>query len=124
MSRLALAIGLVALIGGRAIADPPGQLLEAAAGVYVGGSPDVHVWAELEARGVKTVVGVEGVPPQPPAGADHAVRLVHIPIGYDGVDRLAREQLTRVAREAERPVYIYCHHGQHRGPAAAAIVYA
>lgn len=122
MSRLALAVGLVALAGGRAIAEPSVPLLEAAAGVYVGGAPDERLWAELEARGVKTVVGVEGVPPVAPTDLGSGVRLVHIPIGYDGVDPRAAGQLTRVAREAERPLYVYCHHGRHRGPAAAAIV--
>ncbi|QDT70684.1 hypothetical protein MalM25_36390 [Planctomycetes bacterium MalM25] len=104
-------------------AAPPTQPLRAAEGVYVGGAPtDATAWDALVARGVKTVVGVEGIPPSPPSGSSEGLRLVHIPIGYGAIDKAASDRLTRVAREAQRPLYIYCHHGQHRGPAAAAIV--
>jgi protein tyrosine phosphatase (PTP) superfamily phosphohydrolase (DUF442 family)/cytochrome c553 len=51
----------------------------------------------------------------------HGLRYVHIPIGYDGVDAAAQGALTRVMREAQGPIFIHCHHGKHRGPAAAAV---
>jgi hypothetical protein len=49
------------------------------------------------------------------------VRYIHIPIGYDGVPRQAAAALARAAREAQGPIYVHCHHGRHRGPAAAAV---
>ncbi|MBA3480996.1 MAG: cytochrome c, partial [Pirellulales bacterium] len=33
----------------------------------------------------------------------------------------AQAALTRVMREAKGPIFIHCHHGKHRGPAAAAV---
>ncbi|MEO0529752.1 MAG: hypothetical protein AAF266_04150, partial [Planctomycetota bacterium] len=42
--------------------------------------------------------------------------------GYGAIPEEALDQLVAVARDCERPVYVYCHHGRHRGPAAAAIV--
>lgn len=114
---------LLATIVATVEAGQPAQPLRAAEGVEVGGAPtDANAWDALVARGVKTVVGVEGTPPSPPAGSGEGLRLIHIPIGYGAIDEDARDRLTRVAREAERPLYVYCHHGQHRGPAAAAIV--
>ena len=49
-------------------------------------------------------------------------RYVHIPVGYDGLDAVATAALARVARECERPIYVHCHHGRHRGPAAAVVM--
>ena len=51
------------------------------------------------------------------------MRYIHIPVGYDGIHEVELASLSRVIRDAEPPYYIHCHHGQHRGPAAAAIAY-
>src|SRR5262249_42798824 len=45
-------------------------------------------------------------------------------IGYDGVPDRAAGALAHAARAAEGPIYVHCHHGKHRGPAAAAILFA
>jgi hypothetical protein len=45
-----------------------------------------------------------------------------LPVGYDGISRDRALQLARAVRELPGPVYIHCHHGQHRGRAAAAAV--
>ena len=45
---------------------------------------------------------------------------MHIPFGYDGISSEAAASLSRVMEE-QGPIYFHCHHGQHRGPAAAAI---
>jgi hypothetical protein len=47
---------------------------------------------------------------------------VHLPHGYDGIERLTQLQLIQAARNSPGPVYVHCHHGQHRGPAAAAVI--
>jgi cytochrome c556 len=48
------------------------------------------------------------------------LRYVHLPHGYDGIpsDRLLA--LAKAVRELPGPIYIHCHHGKHRSPAAAA----
>jgi protein tyrosine phosphatase (PTP) superfamily phosphohydrolase (DUF442 family) len=78
-------------------------------------------FAELAAMGVRTVVSVDGIKPNLAAAAKHGLRYIHIPIGYDGVDAHAQAALTRLVREAKAPAYVHCHHGKHRGPAAAAV---
>jgi protein tyrosine phosphatase (PTP) superfamily phosphohydrolase (DUF442 family)/cytochrome c556 len=78
-------------------------------------------FASLARLGVKTVVSVDGAKPDLAAAKKHGLRYVHVPIGYDGIGRAAGESLARVARECEGPLYFHCHHGQHRGPAAAAV---
>ncbi len=94
----------------------------AAEGVFVGPLPSGDDWKALRERGIQTVVGVDGLPPDVDAARTHGLRVVHIPIGYDGIDHHAAGQLTRVAHELPRPIYVCCHHGKHRGPAAAALV--
>jgi len=79
-------------------------------------------FAQLAASGVKTVVSVDGAKPLVELATQNGLQYVHIPIGYDGLSREAQLMLTRVARESEGPIYVHCHHGKHRGPAAAAIV--
>ena len=77
--------------------------------------------ASLRKLGVKTIVSVDGAKPKVELARKYGLRYVHIPIGYDGVHEEAGQMLARLVREAEGPFYIHCHHGKHRGPAAAAI---
>ena len=49
------------------------------------------------------------------------LRYVHVPVGYDGVPRDAALRVARAVRDLPGPVYLHCHHGRHRGPAAAAV---
>jgi len=43
-----------------------------------------------------------------------------LPIGYDGAERPQMLAIVAAASELPGPVYVHCHHGKHRGPAAAA----
>lgn len=91
--------------------------------LYSGGEPHgPEAFASLARLGVKTIVSVDGVAPNLAAAREHGLRYVHIPIGYDGISEQAAAALTRAARDCETPIYVHCHHGQHRGPAAAAVV--
>lgn len=107
-----------------AAADYPhlNNLLRVSPTIYTGGQPTRNAaFAELARLGVRTVVSVDGAIPDVEAARNAGLRYVHIPIGYDGVSQSAGQSLTRLVRDAEGPFYIHCHHGQHRGPAAAAI---
>jgi protein tyrosine phosphatase (PTP) superfamily phosphohydrolase (DUF442 family) len=87
-----------------------------------GGQPkDDAAFSKLAEMGVRTVVSVDGARPDVEAAKKHGLRYIHIPIGYDGLDAEAQAALTRVVREVKGPVFIHCHHGKHRGPAAAAV---
>lgn len=90
--------------------------------IYSGGEPaGDEAFAALVKLGVHTIASVDGARPDVEAARRHGLRYVHIPIGYDGVSREAGLQLAKLARDAEGPIYIHCHHGTHRGPAAAAV---
>lgn len=91
--------------------------------VLVGSEPHGdEALSELCRLGVTTIVSVDGARPDVEAARRHGLRYIHIPIGYDGVPADAVQKLARVARETSTPVYVHCHHGKHRGPAAAAVI--
>jgi hypothetical protein len=48
---------------------------------------------------------------------------VHLPFGYDGCPTPRALEITRAVRDLPGPVYLHCHHGKHRGAAAAALVH-
>lgn len=77
---------------------------------------------ELVRWQVSTVVSVDGQSPNIELAKKFGLRYVHIPIGYGGIPPAACATLTRVARETEGTIYVHCHHGKHRGPAAAALL--
>jgi len=91
--------------------------------VFSGGEPhDDAAFSKLAELGVRTVVSVDGAKPDLAAAKKHGLRYIHIPIGYDGVDEQAQASLTRVMRDVKGSIFIHCHHGKHRGPAAAAVM--
>lgn len=91
--------------------------------IYSGSSPEGKSSFEvLKKMGIKTIVSVDGVKPKLKQAKDAGIKYVHIPIGYDGISQEAGLAFARVSKELQGPIYIHCHHGRHRGPAAAAIV--
>lgn len=90
--------------------------------IYSGAEPKTEEsFASLSRLGVKTVVSVDGATPKVDLAEKYGLRYVHIPIGYDGVPEEAGLSLARLVQEVEGPFYVHCHHGTHRGPAAAAV---
>jgi len=88
--------------------------------LYSGSSPDDEVaFATLARLGVKTVVSVDGATPDIEMAHQFGLRYVHLPITYGSVPHETLVQLVRVSRELPGPIYLHCHHGKHRGPAAA-----
>lgn len=80
-------------------------------------------FSALAERGIQTVVCVDGAIPDADLARKYGIRTVHIPLSYDSVPSRATAALFRVAQEAaEGAVYVHCHHGHHRGPAAAAVL--
>ena len=76
---------------------------------------------ELAALGVRTVLSVDGAVPDLDGAAELGLQYVHVPIGYDGISPDEQARIVKAARQASGPIFIHCHHGLHRGPAAAAI---
>lgn len=90
--------------------------------LYSGGDPDgVEALKALKALGVRTIISVDGATPDVEAARTLGLRYVHLPIGYDGVPRERAVKLVQAVKTLPGPVYVHCHHGKHRGPAAAAV---
>lgn len=92
-------------------------------GLLCGGEPRGDAgFAALAGRGVRTVLSVDGMEPDLGRARVHGMRYVHVPIGYDGVGTNALLRLAKAVSTLPGPFYLHCHHGRHRGPAAAAAV--
>lgn len=88
--------------------------------LYTGSSPDEEGAFESLARlGVKTIISVDGAVPDLEAARAHGMRYVHLPITYGSVPHETLVGLVRASRELPGSIYLHCHHGKHRGPAAA-----
>jgi protein tyrosine phosphatase (PTP) superfamily phosphohydrolase (DUF442 family) len=90
--------------------------------VLSGGQPEGEAaYRELAELGVKTIITVDGAQPDVETAKRFGLRYVHLPHGYDGIpeDRVA--ELAKAVLELDGPIYIHCHHGKHRSPAAASV---
>ena len=88
--------------------------------VISGGLPDEASMQALKERGVKTVIRVDGARPDVELAKKYGMRYVHLPHGYDGIPGQRARELARAVRDLQGPIFIHCHHGKHRSPAAAA----
>ncbi len=92
------------------------------ASLYSGGLPEGdNAFAELQSLGVRTVISVDGAAPDIETARKHGLRYIHLPHGYDGVPEARGLELAKAINEIEGPIYIHCHHGKHRSPAATAV---
>jgi protein tyrosine phosphatase (PTP) superfamily phosphohydrolase (DUF442 family) len=96
----------------------------AVAGRFFSGSvPQTDAdFALLQKLGVKTVLSVDGAATDVERARKFGLRYVHIPFGYDGIPSTNVVQLVRAAQTLPGPIYVHCHHGKHRGPAAVAVM--
>lgn len=89
--------------------------------IISGGQPDGEAaFRQLNELGVKTVISVDGATPNVELAKKYGLRYVHLPHGYDGISNDRLLTLAKAVRELPGPIYIHCHHGKHRSPAAAA----
>ena len=89
--------------------------------VISGGLPEGDAaFAELRDLGVKTVISVDGMAPDVATAKKHGLRYVHLPHGYDGIPAERIAELSAALQTLPGPIYIHCHHGKHRSPAASA----
>jgi protein tyrosine phosphatase (PTP) superfamily phosphohydrolase (DUF442 family) len=91
--------------------------------IVSGGLPESPAaFEELRQLGVKTIISVDGAKPHVQLAANFGMRYVHLPHGYDGIAEERQLQLAKAVQDLPGPIYIHCHHGKHRSPAAAAVV--
>ncbi|MHC4957112.1 MAG: cytochrome c [Planctomycetota bacterium] len=87
--------------------------------VVQGAQPEGDVaFRNMKALGVTTVLSVDGSIPDIEGAAKYGLVYAHIPIGYDGLTREQALQIVKAVRDSKGKVYMHCHHGKHRGPAA------
>jgi hypothetical protein len=90
--------------------------------VYSGSSPDGEAgFRSHQSLGVRTVLSVDGSTPDVATARRFGLRYVHLPVGYDGITEARAAQIAAAVRDLPGPVYVHCHHGKHRGPAAVAV---
>lgn len=130
---LATALPGVFILGGRGAEEPQPAPEKLEVGglhnvfrlnshLYSGNGPEGdRSFESLKKLGIKTVISVDGAKPDLERAKKFGIRYVHLPIGYNGVPAEKALQIAKVVIELPGPIYIHCHHGQHRGPSAAAI---
>jgi protein tyrosine phosphatase (PTP) superfamily phosphohydrolase (DUF442 family) len=92
--------------------------------LYSGSSPDGDLgFRSLQKLGIKTIISVDGARPEVIGAHSHGMRYLHIPFGYDGIPPAQILRLAKAVRDLPGPIYIHCHHGMHRGPAAASAIH-
>jgi protein tyrosine phosphatase (PTP) superfamily phosphohydrolase (DUF442 family) len=90
--------------------------------IVSGAEPDgEEALAAIAAMGVKTILSVDGKAPDAATAERHGLRYVHVPIQYRGMSKDELLSIAKTFRELPGPFYVHCFHGQHRGPAAAAV---
>lgn len=102
--------------------DFPGlhNVVAYAPGLYSGSAPeDDQAFAALTEMGIKTIISVDGALPDVDRARVHGLRYVHLPIGYNGMDKGRTLEIARAVRDLPGPVYLHCHHGMHRSAGAA-----
>ena len=108
----------------RRLASPAIEnLYQLGPGLFSGGEPRGEAaFAQLAALGVKTILSVDGAAPEVETARRHGLRYAHLPLGYQGYSDAAGARLARAIQTLPGPVFVHCHHGKHRGPAAAALM--
>lgn len=103
--------------------DLPGlhNVIEVVPGVFSGSEPgSEEAFAQLQRLGVRSILSVDGGAPDLETAHAHDMRYAHVPIRYSAITLEQKLAIARAIDDLEGPVYVHCHHGKHRGPAAAA----
>lgn len=89
--------------------------------VWGGAEPHgADAFRSLKERGVKTIVSVDGAKPNVEMARNYGLKYVHLPIGYDEVPSARAKEIAKAFSELGGPIFVHCHHGKHRSPAALA----
>lgn len=111
-------------------ASAPGEPLKAGAmdnvyrltpQIYSSSQPETDAdFAAIKRLGVRTIITVDGSAPNVELARQHGLRYIHLPMGYESLPAEEGLKLAKAVLTSPGPVLIHCHHGMHRGPAAAA----
>ena len=92
--------------------------------LYRGAQPQGAKGMEsLKNLGVTVILSVEEADKEENEAAQQAgIKVINVPTEYNGLPAEVIESLVSPYRTLEETVYVHCHHGKHRGGAAAAIL--
>ena len=91
--------------------------------ILSGSQPKFDVsFAALAKAGVKTIISVDGSRPDIGTAKKYGLRYVHLPFGYDGIPATRIVELAKAAGPDAGTIFVHCHHGLHRGPAATGVI--
>jgi protein tyrosine phosphatase (PTP) superfamily phosphohydrolase (DUF442 family) len=100
------------------------NLGRAAPGLFRGAQPEgEEAFRYLASLGVKTILTVDGARPEVALAAKHGIRYIHVPIGYSGITQEDAARIAKVGAAHGDGLFVHCHHGKHRGPAAMGVVW-
>jgi protein tyrosine phosphatase (PTP) superfamily phosphohydrolase (DUF442 family) len=92
-------------------------------GLYSGSSPEgERGFQSLAELGIRTIISVDGARPEVELARKYGMRYVHVPVGYHGITPEQGRLLALAVRHLPGPIYLHCHHGRHRGPAASMVI--
>jgi protein tyrosine phosphatase (PTP) superfamily phosphohydrolase (DUF442 family)/cytochrome c556 len=99
------------------------NLFRAATNVFSGNLPtSENAFAEIASLGVKTIISVDGTKPDVATARKFGLRYIHLPLGYHEIPATRVAELASAVKSSAASIYVHCHHGLHRGPAAVALI--
>ena len=93
------------------------NVVRLSATLYTGAAPEGDAgFRALHRLGIKTIITVDGAPPEVERARRYGMRYVHLPFGYDGCPLPTANVIVKAVRDLHGPIYVHCHHGKHRAP--------
>ena len=88
--------------------------------VFSGGEPTTVGLEKLKQLGITTILSVDGLDPDRETAEKLGMKYVHVPMGYDGIESSQLQDFSTLMANYQGKLFVHCHHGKHRGPAAVA----
>jgi protein tyrosine phosphatase (PTP) superfamily phosphohydrolase (DUF442 family) len=88
--------------------------------LYSGGEPTAEGLQQLKTLGIETILSVDGLAPDVATAQQLGIQYVHIPLGYNGIEPEQIQAFVTFMSHTKGKIFVHCHHGKHRGPAAVA----
>ena len=75
-------------------------------------------YEELASMSIRTLISVDAIAPNASLAGEYNIKVIHLPIGYAGISNQRIKELAYAIQSSAKPIYVHCHQGKHRGPAA------
>lgn len=103
--------------------SPIARFTQLSPNLYCGGVPHGEAaFAMIAAKGIKTILSVDGEAPEIETAKQFGLRYVHLPTSYAEIAPENIPLMVKMTKTLPGPYFVHCHKGKYRGPTAAAIV--